>query len=139
MIVTLKNAEIPALSVLHNQGYLLDQKRMELRFTFDASNALTDLDELFSVENCETILIQDNDTEQLYAGYTVRGELTKKKVQSTDGEGRKVMEDRVFLVMYQRTYEEERITATLNALDGQETINAEQDAALMELCELLMV
>ena len=138
MRVVLKKNECEALDVESFQGYLLDQKRQGLKFAFGPEMALTDLDVIFSEENCETIVVEKNGDENLYSGYVIRGELSRRTVPGIDEFGRGFLAEKIFLTLYQRSYEEERITAALNALESQEAINAEQDEALMELCEMMM-
>lgn len=94
--------------------------RDTLTFVFPASEGMTELDTLFTAENCESIkLVEDSGNEYVHSGYTIRAELSKKSVEVTAAteESEAVYEDRITVSMAQRTYAETQLASLTDTVD----------------------
>ena len=100
--------------------YIQGQTRDTLNFIFPATENMIVLDEAFTAENCESIIIiGDDGSEAIHKGYTIRAELKKESVevaQATESEPA-VYEDRITVSMSQRTYMESQLVATQLAVE----------------------
>lgn len=105
--------------------------RDALAFVFPASEGVDTLDALFSVENCTSISITADDSEAyIHKGYTIRAELSKAAVetQSETADAAAIYEDRITVVMAQKTYTE----TLLEGMQGTDSIYDELAAAYAE-------
>lgn len=94
--------------------------RDALSFVFHASEGMEALDALFTPENCESItIIENNGDEYIHNGYTIRSALNKEsvEVEKETAETPSVFEDRITVVMAQRTYMESQLAATQAAVE----------------------
>lgn len=79
--ITLKDGTtLEAVAVLGGQRMLNNANRDTLTFVFDDSHSMTDLDALFTSDNCEAITLHSTDmegteTEYLLEGFILRAEL----------------------------------------------------------------
>ena len=126
--------------------------RDALTFVFPGTRDLSELDGAFTPEACETITIvetvdaqdaaplaaeaaQPATEEHVYQGYTIRAELVKTVVETSKEtpQSPAAYEDRVTVIMAQRTYAETqlaRLQATVAALSkAQRSILAEAEEA----------
>ena len=106
----------------HFQGATRDA----LTFVFPATEDMNALDAAFSSAACESItIVGDDGTEAVNKAYTLRVELCKKPLEVTpetiDTEA--VWEDRIFVMIAQRTYMEtqmKNMQAAMNVLLTEE-------------------
>lgn len=113
-IILNNNAELAPLSVIGGRKNVQGANRDTLTFVFPADTNMAELDGIFSAANCESITIEDETGAYIHKGYTVRGELSKTTV-CTEAESEAspaVYEDRVNIVMGQRTYTEKQMAET---------------------------
>lgn len=107
------NTEMLPILVTGGPRYIQGANRDTLSFVFPDWTALAYLDEMFTAENCENITIvnDEDNSENIYKGYTIRVELTKSSVEvgpaTPDAEA--TYEDRVTVTMAQRTYAENQL------------------------------
>ena len=93
-------------------------RRDTLTFVFPATESMEALDAAFSESACESITIINGDKENIYKGYTIRGNLMKTPVliESATEESEAVIEMRINISIGQRTYTETQLAETKNAL-----------------------
>lgn len=113
MIIRLNNnVELEAIVVMGGPRYVQGVNRDTLSFIFPASVGLDRVDNLFTPENCESvIIITDDGAENVHNGYIIRTELQKAAVEVTPAtaETEAIYEDRITVVMAQRTYAETQL------------------------------
>ncbi len=118
-IILNNNAELAPLSVIGGRKNVQGANRDTLTFVFPADTDMAELDSIFSAANCENITIEDETGSYIHKGYTVRGELSKTSVctvAETD-EAPAVYEDRINVVMGQRTYTETQLASLTDTVD----------------------
>ena len=125
MMIKLNNGtQLEPILVTGGPRHVQGATRDALSFVFPTQVGLTELDGLFTPENCENIAIVGEDgSENLHAGYTIRAELSKAavEVEPATAEREAVYEDRITVVMAQRTYAETQLAqlqAAVAALTG---------------------
>lgn len=113
-IILNNNAELAPLSVIGGRKNVQGANRDTLTFVFPADTDMAELDGIFSAANCESITIEDETGSYIHKGYTVRGELSKTSVctAAETEEAPAVYEDRINVVMGQRTYTEKQMAET---------------------------
>lgn len=117
--------EMEAVVVTGGSRYVQGASRDALSFVFPAEAGLEAVDAAFTPERCEHITIEDDEGgEYVHTGYTVRCELTKAAVEVSPAtaEAEAVTEDRITVVMAQRTYAETQLAqllATVAALQEE--------------------
>lgn len=113
MTIKLNNGtELEAILVTGATRYIQGANRDTLSFVFPAAAGLAELDGAFTPENCESITIVTEDgSENVHTGYTIRSELSKAavEVEPATAESEAVYEDRITVVMAQRTYAETKL------------------------------
>lgn len=114
MKIILNNNELNPLSVIGGRKNVQGANRDTLTFVFPADMDMAELDSIFTAKNCESILVEDGTGTYIHKGYTVRGELSKITVCVSDEteEAPAVYEERIHVVMGQRTYTEKQIEET---------------------------
>lgn len=86
--------------------------RDTLSFVFPGDTDLSDIDVLFTANNCKSVVIYgDDETENIYNDYTIRKELKKiaEEVAPASSEAEAVYEDKVIVSMSQMTYMEKQL------------------------------
>lgn len=118
-IILNNNAELAPLNVIGGRKNVQGANRDTLTFVFPADTNMAELDGIFSTANCESITIEDETGSYIHKGYTVRGELSKTSVcvEAETDESPAVYEDRVNIVMGQRTYAESQIASLTETVD----------------------
>lgn len=118
-IILNNNTELAPLSVIGGRKNVQGANRDTLTFVFPADTNMADLDGIFSTANCESIAIEDETGSYIHKGYTVRGELSKTSVcvEAETEEAPAVYEDRIQVVMGQRTYAETKLAEMEEALN----------------------
>ncbi len=119
-IILASGAEINPIMVAGATKYVQGASRDTLTFVFDGSVGLDAVDALFSVEACETInIVEDDGTENIYKGYTIRAELRKAQEEAAVAtpESEAVMVDRITVSMSQRTYSENQMASLMETVD----------------------
>lgn len=113
-IILNNNEELAPLSVIGGRKNVQGANRDTLTFVFPADMDMAELDSIFSTANCESITIEDETGSYIHKGYTVRGELSKTSVCTVaeTEETPAVYEDRINVVMGQRTYTEKQMAET---------------------------
>ena len=120
MKIILNNGrELAPINILGSRKNVQGANRDTLTFIFPADMSMADLDELFSAANCESITVEDNTGSFIHKGYTVRGELSKVSVctSAETDEAAATYEDRINVVMGQRTYAESQLAWLTDAVD----------------------
>lgn len=118
--------ELEPILVTGGPRYVQGATRDSLSFIFPADAGLEQLDEIFGPDNCQSITILDDDgSENIHTDYTVRAELSKAAVEiaPATAESEAVYEDRITVVMAQRTYTETqlyRLQAAVAALTQEQ-------------------
>ena len=111
-VVLANGTVVDALIVTGYQSYVQGQNRPVLDFAFPETTSIADIDEVFTEENCEKItLIDDNDNEFIHEDYVIRSNLKKEMtvVKKATPDNDEVSEQRVFVIMAQRTYLEKQV------------------------------
>lgn len=106
------DTQLEAIVVTGGPRHVQGADRDTLCFVFPAAAGLEALDGAFTADNCESITIVDDEGgEHIYTGYTIRCELAKAAVEVTPAtaEAPAVYEERVTVVMAQRTYAETQL------------------------------
>ena len=118
-IILANGIELNPIMVTGAKKTIQGATRDTLTFVFSASENMIDLDEMFSIENCETITIIDGEEEYIHKGYTVRAELSKKSVEVVPATETNdaVYEDRITIAMSQRTYIESQLASLTDTVD----------------------
>ena len=114
MKIILNNTELTPINVIGGRKNVQGASRDTLTFVFPGDMDMAELDGIFTAANCESITVEDDTGSYIHKGYTVRGELNKTTVctAAETEEAPAVYEDRINVVMGQRTYTEKRIEAT---------------------------
>ena len=114
MKIILNNTELTPINVIGGRKNVQGANRDTLTFVFPADMSMAELDGIFTAKNCESITIEDETGAYIHRGYTVRGELSKATVctaQETETTAA-VYEERINVVMGQRTYAETQMAET---------------------------
>lgn len=118
-IILNNNVELTPINVIGGRKNVQGANRDTLTFVFPADMSMAELDEAFSVVNCESITIEDDTGSYIHKGYTVRGELNKTTVCTVPEteETAAVYEERINVVMGQRTYSESQLASLTDTVD----------------------
>ena len=123
--------ELQVLNILGQQSSLRGTMRDSLSFIFDSSYSLDTINELFTANNCQSIIIT-NDQEQQYThtGYTERVclKLEPKEIKKATATEPAVYENRIIVTMALKSYEEQQIAGMQAQLEALKA-NAEKAAA----------
>ena len=121
MIIKLANGiELNALGVTGEKQNIQGFRRDVLSFIFPADVSLDEMDSIFTEENCKSITLIKDQTENIHDNYTIRVELKREPVlvtPATESEDA-VYENRVTVSMAQTTYQENQITAMKASMDA---------------------
>lgn len=114
MKIILNNNELTPISVIGGRKNVHGANRDTLTFVFSADMDMAELDKAFSAVNCESITVENETGTYIHKGYTVRGELSKATVcvSPETEETPAVYEERINVVMGQRTYTEKQMEYT---------------------------
>lgn len=99
MTIYLKNNSLQAKSVCESVRSICGVNMNAIQFEFDSDEDLTNLDAIFSAENCESIRVVDSDTEQVFSGYTTKAEVSKVRYEAEPTEDGPVFEYRVIVAL----------------------------------------
>lgn len=118
-IILNNNAELTPISVIGGRKNVQGANRDTLTFVFPADMDMAELDGIFTAKNCESITVEDETGSYIHKGYTVRGELNKTTVctAAETEETAAVYEDRIHVVMGQRTYAESQLASLTDTVD----------------------
>ena len=119
-IILANDTELNPIIVTGGQRCVQGQSRDTLSFIFPATAGMETLDDAFTAANCEFInIVEDNGTENIHKGYTIRAELSKAAVVVTPAteSDAAVYEDRITVAMSQRTYAETQLAENSAAID----------------------
>jgi hypothetical protein len=118
-IILNNNAELTPIAVVGGRKDVQGAFRDTLTFVFPADMDTAELDGIFTAKNCESITVEDETGSYIHKGYTVRGELNKTTVCTAEEteETPAVYEERINVVMGQRTYTEAKIAEMEEALE----------------------
>ena len=130
MTIRLTNGtELTPISVLGARRTVHGTSRDALSFVFPADTSMDEVDNVFTATNCETITLIEEGSEYIYSGYTIRAELKRvpEEVTAETSTEAAVYENRVTVVMAQRTYSETQMMEMRALLDSliAETQSAE--------------
>ena len=119
MKIILNNNELNPMTIIGGRKNVKGATRDTLTFVFPADKNMAELDGIFTAKNCESITVEDGSGIYIHKGYTVRGELSKVTVCVSDEteEAPAVYEERIHVVMGQRTYTEAKMS------EMEETLN----------------
>ena len=119
MKIILNNNELNPISVIGGRKNVQGASRDTLTFAFPADENMVELDGIFAAKNCECITVEDETGAYIHKGYTVRGELSKATVcvSAETEESPAVYEERIHVVMGQRTYTETKMAEMEEALN----------------------
>ena len=119
MKIILNNNELNPISVVGGRKNVQGANRDTLTFAFPADENMAELDGIFTAKNCESIIVEDESGSYIHKGYTVRGELSKATVcvSAETEEKPAVYEDRIHVVMGQRSYTETKMAEMEEALE----------------------
>jgi hypothetical protein len=114
MKIILNNIELAPINVIGGRKNVHGANRDTLTFVFPADMDMAELDSIFSAKNCKSITVEDEAGTYVHKGYTVRGELSKAVVRTEDEteESPAVYEERINVLMGQRTYTEKQMEET---------------------------
>ena len=123
-IILNNNAELTPITVVGGKKDVQGAFRDTLTFVFPGNMSIAELDKAFSAVNCESINIESVDDKgktvtNIYKAYTIRCELSKAVVRIADEteEAPAVYEERINVVMGQRTYSESQIASLTETVD----------------------
>ena len=113
-IILNNNTELTPINVIGGRKNVQGASRDTLTFVFPGDMDIAELDGIFTAQNCESVTIEGEDGAYIHKGYTIRGELSKTTVCTVaeTEETAAVYEDRINVVMGQRTYTEKQIAET---------------------------
>lgn len=126
MKVTLDNGvKLSPITATGSVKVIQGQARDSIEFVFPGDTSLQELDEVFTEDGCERIIIDDT---YIHYGYTIKGGVRKECVITSAEtiDSTVQFEDRIFVVMGQRTYTE-------NQLAKIKAAQIEQDEMIAEL------
>lgn len=119
-IILNNSTELNPITVTGGRRMVQGASRDALTFVFPASEGMENLDAIFSANACESITIVENEsTEYIHKGYTVRAELSKAsvEVEPATAETEAVFEERITVCMAQRTYTESQLASLTDTVD----------------------
>lgn len=119
-IILTNGTELEPILVTGAKKNIQGANRDTLTFIFSANENMVELDRHFSAENCENIIIvENNGDEYIHCGYTIRAELSKKSVEvvAATESVEAVYEDRITVSMAQRTYIESQLNSLTDTVD----------------------
>lgn len=110
-VILSNNTERNPINVIGGRKNVQGANRDTLTFVFPANVDMAELDGIFTAKNCESITVEDETGSYIHKGYTVRGELSKTTVcvSAETEESPAMYEDRIHVVMGQRTYAEAKM------------------------------
>ena len=119
MKIILNNIELNPINGVGGRKNVQGASRDTLTFIFPADMSMAELDSIFSTKNCQSITVEDETGAYIHKGYTVRGELSKVTVcvSGETEEAPAVYEERIHVVMGQRTYTEAKMAEMEEALN----------------------
>ena len=124
MKIILNEIELNPINIIGGKKNVQGANRDTLTFVFPAEMDMAELDSIFIAKNCESITIESVDDKgnvatHIHKGYTVRGELSKAVVRTQDEteDAPAVYEERINVVMGQRTYAETKMAEMEEALN----------------------
>ena len=119
MKIILNNIELNPINVIGGRKNVQGENRDTLTFVFPADKNMAELDSIFTAKNCESITVEGESGSYIHKGYTVRGELSKTtvRVSNETEDAPAVYEERIHVVMGQRTYAEAKMAETEEALN----------------------
>lgn len=119
MKVILNNTELAPINVIGGRKNVQGANRDTLTFVFPGDMNMAELDGIFTAPNCESITVENETGSYIHKGYTVRGELSKTTVcvSAETEESPAVYEDRINVVMGQRTYTESQLASLTDTVD----------------------
>jgi hypothetical protein len=114
MKIILNNIKLNPISVIGGRKNVQGLSRDTLTFVFPGDKDMAELDGIFTAKNCESITVEGETGSYIHKGYTVRGELSKATVcvSAETDEKPAVYEERINVVMGQRTYAEKQMEET---------------------------
>lgn len=119
-VILANGTELEPIIVTGSSRNVYGASRDSLAFVFPASAGMEALNGLFTAENCESItIVEDENTSFIHNGYSIRAELSLASVQTAPetAESEAVYEDRITVVMAQRTYMESQMVAMQAAIE----------------------
>lgn len=119
MKIILNNIELTPINVIGGRKNVQGVNRDTLTFVFPADESMAELDGIFTAKNCESITVEDETGSYIHKGYTVRGELSKTTVcvSNETEDAPAVYEERINVVMGQRTYAESQLASLTDTVD----------------------
>lgn len=119
MKIILNNTELAPINVIGGRKNVQGANRDTLTFVFPGDMDMAELDGIFTAANCESITVEDETRSYIHKGYTVRGELSKTTVcvSNETEDAPAVYEDRINVVMGQRTYAESQLASLTDTVD----------------------
>lgn len=123
MLIKLNDGkEIPILLVTGGNRIVFGSNRDTITFVINGYNSLEEIDNIFTEDNCENIiLIQDDEekTETLLYGYVLKIDLNKKIVEIApeSPEEEAIFEPRINITLARRSYAETKMAALSLAID----------------------
>ena len=123
MLIKLNDGkEIPILLVTGGNRVVFGSNRDTITFVINGYNSLEEIDNIFTEDNCENIiLIQDDEekTETLLYGYVLKTDLNKKiiEIAPESPEEEAVFEPRINITLARRSYAETKMAALSLAID----------------------
>lgn len=113
-VILSNNTERNPINVIGGRKNVQGANRDTLTFVFPANVDMAELDGIFTAKNCESITVENDTGSYIHKGYTVRGEMSKTSVCTVaeTEETPAVYEDRINVVMGQRTYTEKQMAET---------------------------
>lgn len=119
-VILCNGAELTPNTVTGTKRLVQGASRDTLTFVFPDGTSLDELNRTFSAENCENIIIvEDNGSEYVHSGYVIRAELKREPVEvaaESDTEPA-TYQDRVVVSMSRRTYQESQYAELQEALN----------------------
>lgn len=133
-IILANNQELTPLVALGAKRTVRGAQRDSLAFTFAATESMDELNNIFTTENCETITVVEGEAQYIYTGYTVRVELKRepKEIVAATESSEAVYEDRITVIMAQRTYQETQLIAMQAKIDELENASSTVDPEVAE-------
>lgn len=142
-IILANNTELEVYLVTGGPRTVYGKRRDALTFIFPESTDINEVDALFTEDACESITIADDEgNTAIHPYYTVRAELKKEPVVISEGSptSPEVVENRVFITMAQRTYEESQMKIMAadiaNAQAANLALQEEVTNTQLALCEV---
>lgn len=151
-VILVDGTQLSPIMVTGETTEIFGAKRDVLNFVFDDKYTLEYLEQFFTEENCETLILKQSSTtledgtvvdgsEDIHTSYTIRAGLEKtyEETNETDEDGKQIYVTRLMVKMAQRTYAENQLASIKKQMTEISDEVTNNQLALCELYESTIV